>query len=316
MAYPDSKKAWHQIVQTLSTEAGQKVTPLCRLFGNSTQAYYQHQVHDPSVGIRTQLYVQYARHIRHQAPRIGGVKLYHLCQKSFGDLHLGRDAFIELLREEGLMLRIRKRRARTTDSTHSYRLYPNLIRGVLPIRANEVWVSDITYIPTQQGFCYLSLITDLYSHRIMGYKLAPTLQYIHTEQALQEAIEQVLQEGGSLQGLIHHSDRGGQYAYPSYIQLLLQHHIQISMTQQGDPLENAVAERVNGILKQEWLNRYDFLNKEQVEPFVRQAIHFYNYQRPHASVNMLTPMEAYHRNGVLKRCWKNYYPCANGSAAE
>ena len=246
--------------------------------------------------------IEYVKDIRRLSPRIGCDKLFIMCKGYFGELFtIGRDAFHRILRESGLMLRIKKRRCRTTDSTHSYPLYPNLIRHFAPTASNQLWVCDITYVWTMTGFCYLSLITDAYSHKIIGHTLAPTLAYRYTEEALDKALEST---NGNLKNLIHHSDRGFQYAYYSYTNKLKQHHIRISMTENPDPLENAIAERVNGILKQEWLNFHEFTDMEHVQRILEPAIEFYNDRRPHASIDFLTPNQAQERVGVLKNRWK------------
>lgn len=246
--------------------------------------------------------------VRGRAPRIGCQKLFEMCRGYFGlKFTLGRDAFYKLLRESGLMLRVRRRKTRTTHRDLYAPFYPNLIKGLSPTAANQVWVSDITYIWSSQGFCYLFLITDLYSHRIMGWKLCDSLKYKNAEDTLRQAIATA---GCSLRGLIHHSDRGFQYTYPDYMTVLAEYGIQVSRTEHGDPLENAVAERVNGILKQEWLSLYTFANAEDVRRILTGAIEFYNQERPHASNNWLTPAQAYMQEGPLERKWKNYYPCA------
>lgn len=221
----------------------------------------------------------------------------------------GRDAFIGLLREKGLMLRLKKRRyATTTDSDHGMPTYPNLIREFIPDKPNQLWVSDITYIDTLFGFVYLTLITDAYTREIVGKELAKSLHSVHTQQALREAIHTaVIDRGKNLEGLIHHSDRGKQYACYEYIKILNKHRIRISMTENGDPLENAIAERVNGILKQEHLNFYEFKSFEEVEEAVEKAANFYNTKRPHLSIEGLTPAQARERTGELKRKWKTYY---------
>jgi transposase InsO family protein len=235
---------------------------------------------------------------------MGCEKLFVMCREFFKDLFcIGRDAFYRILRESGLMLKLKKRhKTRTTDSTHKYPRYPNLIRGFVPEKINQLWVSDITYIWTDEGFCFLSLVTDAYSHKIVGWKLAPTLAYRHTEEALHGAIDSSTKP---LRGLIHHSDRGVQYAYPAYTEVLKKEGILISMTENSDPLENAVAERINGILKQEWLYLHDFENIEAVRAVLEPAIGFYNTRRPHASNNFLTPQQAESKEGVLENRWKN-----------
>lgn len=233
---------------------------VCRLFGVTRQSYYQR---GESYYVREsykELVYHYLLSVRQDMPSVGCFKLYEMAKAHFGILPFGRDAFFGLLREKGLMLKIKKRRrVKTTDSNHAYRKYPDLVKGSgrALTSACQLWVSDITYIPLKgegRRFCYLSLVTDAYSRKIVGWQLGEGLQYKHTEQALRNAIDQSLSQGFSLQGLIHHSDRGVQYAYPEYTRLLTSHGCRISMTQTGDPRDNPIAERVNGILKTEWLN--------------------------------------------------------------
>lgn len=247
--------------------------------------------------------VEYVKEIRKDAPRIGCQKLFVMCKSYFKNFFtIGRDAFYTILRESGLMLRLKRRRhCKTTDSTHSYPLYPNLIRGFVPTGKNQLWVCDITYIRIAKDFCFLSLVTDAYHHKIIGFSLAPTLAFHYTEQALDMALSTT---EGKLDKLIHHSDRGFQYAYNSYTDKLKKNEIKISMTENPDPLENAVAERVNGILKQEWLNFHEFSDIEHVRRILEPAIEFYNNKRPHASINFLTPNQAQEKTGRIKNRWK------------
>ncbi|KAA6336425.1 hypothetical protein EZS27_015420 [termite gut metagenome] len=190
-----------------------KVSSLCGLFGVSRQAYYQHKEVDFKKLALREFIISYVREIRKEAPRIGCEKLFVMCREYFGDLFsIGRDSFYRILRENNLMLRLKKRKVRTTDSTHPYPRYPNLIRGFVPEEINQLWVSDITYIWTHTGFCFLSLVTDGYSHKIVGWVLAQSLAFHDTEEALWQAISKA---DKPLTGLIHHSDRGGQYAYKS-----------------------------------------------------------------------------------------------------
>ncbi len=215
----------------------------------------------------------------------------------------GRDAFIEILRKNGLMVHIRRRRRyKTTDSNHHYRKYPNLIKDVVPQRPDEIWVSDITYIETEEGVCYLSLITDAYSHKIVGWALGPTLETTYPLEALRMALATI--DGETAHRLIHHSDRGCQYCSDAYVAELKSHGVSISMTQSGDPKDNAIAERVNGILKGEFLNAYRFTCIEQVRTAVDRAVHYYNYERPHRSLNMDTPIKMAQKEGAYTyTCW-------------
>jgi transposase InsO family protein len=241
---------------------------------------------------------------RHLQPRLGARKLLLLMQSFIQQHHLtlGRDAFFQLLRKHGLLVRKRKTRVQTTFSRHGYKKYQNLITAYAPLAPNHLWVCDITYLPLADSFAYLSLITDAYSKKIVGHCVSRTL---HTDGCI-KALKMALADCKNTAALIHHSDRGTQYCCTTYTNLLKRSNIRISMTENGDPLENAVAERVNGILKQELLPAIYpcFLSAEQG---VAKAIEVYNTLRPHSSCNMLTPAEAHQKEGVLKKHWKNYY---------
>ena len=241
---------------------------------------------------------------RMEDPGIGAFKLYLILCDLYGrDQMMGRDSFYKLLRRKKLMLKPSKGR-RTTNSNHRYRKHKNLIKGFMPDARNQLWVSDITYIPLKDTVCYLHLITDAYSHKIIGWCMAPGLHAVYTLSALNQAIKQVGSE--PLSGLIHHSDRGVQYCCDLYVQTLTDHHIAISMTEDYKPTENAVAERVNGIIKQEWLYKMGVFEKlEEIEKKMSQIIDSYNTKRPHMSNNMLTPEKAHQGTGVLKKYWKN-----------
>lgn len=279
---------------------------LCGLFGASKQAYYQHVDGNIKSLALCRFIIEFAQDIRGKAAAIGGEKLWVMYNQYFGkDYSIGRDAFLKVLKQHNLMLKAPKRSCRTTDSTHGLPTYPNLIKDLTINRSNQVWVSDITYIRLREDeFCFLSLITDAYDHEIVGAYVGPTLAAIHTIEALRQSYKnRSIQQGDSL---IHHSDRGVQYASFGYINELRQKGIRISMTQNGDPKENAIAERVNGILKKEFLNQYSFQTIEQVRQAVQEAVTFYNTKRPHRSLDMLTPEQAYGKTGVIKKRWRSY----------
>jgi len=218
----------------------------------------------------------------------------------------GRDAFIEILRKNGLMVKIRRRRRyKTTDSSHNFHKYPNLIKDIIPSRPNEIWVSDITYIETGEGVCYLSLVTDAYSHKIVGWALGPTLETIYPLQALKMALSSISRLDACR--LIHHSDRGCQYCSHAYVEILTSRGVSISMTESGDPLENAVAERVNGILKREWIYKMTIPSIEECQSLLKRIINFYNNERPHMSIDWQTPAKAHEQIGLQKRCWRSPY---------
>ncbi|KAA6332012.1 hypothetical protein EZS27_019433 [termite gut metagenome] len=231
-------------------------------------------------------------------PRIGGAKLHYLMNQE--GYRISRKTLFSILRTNSLLVRKRKKHAVTTDSRHWMKKYPNLINGFDFESPNLLWVSDITYIKVKGEFAYLSLITDAYSHKIVGYCLYHTLESEGTIMALQMAIE-ATPENKRI-GLIHHSDRGSQYCCNDYVKLLKNNHIRISMTENGDPYENALAERMNGILKAEWLDMEEYTDFLQAQERISQIINIYNQVRPHANCNMLTPIEAERHRGKLKKC--------------
>jgi len=262
---------------------------------------------------RTQQYIgdemmlMYVRGIRARQPRMGTRKLYWLLKAVMKDngIKMGRDKFFTLLRTHGLLVKPRRRRVRTTDSNHVYRKYPNLIKEYEPCEPEQIWSSDITYVSTVTGFVYVSMVTDQYSKKIMGYHVHATLEAEGPLQALSMALKN---RSHPETRLIHHSDRGIQYCSEEYIGLLERNGIQISMSAPSNPYENAVSERVNGTIKMEfYLNGY-FRNIGQVRKAVREAVFLYNNHRPHASCDFLTPEQAHQRHGQLKKRWRKYPP--------
>jgi len=279
---------------------------ICRLFGITRQAYYKNIKYQKKVITEDHIVLQLIWTIRKDHPRMGGRKMHFMIREEMDRLNIkmGRDAFFDLLSSEHLLVQQKRRKHITTNSKHWYKKYPNLIREITPNRPNQVWVSDITYIKTNQEFLYLFLISDAYSKKILGYRLAKNLDSTHAVNSLQDAIKNACQP---ILGLIHHSDRGIQYCSKEYIDLLNKHGIAISMTENGDPLENPIAERINGILKDEYLNDK---SNNQSKLDIKQlcyAIEKYNRLRPHLSCEMLTPEAAHRGHGNLKRMWKNYY---------
>jgi putative transposase len=278
---------------------------MCELFGKSRQAYYQRLKYNYKEEVKSEILLQLIAKERKLMPRLGGRKLLFRIQPRLpGELYLGRDSFFDFLREKGLLVRKRRNRARTTFSNHWLRKYPNLVRDFVPQKAHQLLVSDITYIETLEGFGYLSLVTDGYSRKIVGWALGSTLEAKHTVIALQMAVRQ-LPKG--TQDIFHHSDRGVQYCCEDYVKILKNNHFKISMTENGDPLENSIAERVNGILKDEWLYHMKLETLAETHRQLAQIIKTYNQQRPHTSLDMNTPECAHNQVGVIKRQWKNYY---------
>lgn len=247
-------------------------------------------------------------------PRLGGRKLLERVRPQLPtELMIGRDSFFDFLRKNHLLVRQRRTRIFTTDSKHWLHKYSNLVKDVVPERPHQLWVSDITYIKTAEGFMYLSLVTDAYSRKIVGWALGDTLEASHSIRALKMALKQLPRTSRSL---YHHSDRGVQYCSEPYVKLLKINDINISMTENGDPLENAVAERVNGILKDEWLNDIKIKSNKQLSYDLTRIISIYNSMRPHSSVSMFTP-ESVHSQGLkVERKWKNYYKNRQGASKQ
>lgn len=280
---------------------------ICDVFGKTRQAHYKREKRREFLVMQQAMVVKLVEEIRVELPRIGGRKLYHLLKKPLLEhgIDIGRDKLFFILSECGLLVKKRRRRKPiTTDSDHPFYKYPNLIKELTILYPNQVWVSDITYISLAPGFCYLSLITDAYSRRIVGYSLWRNLSKEGPLNALKMAIAQL--EGKRSSPMIHHSDRGLQYCCADYIRILELNCIAISMTLNGDPYENAQAERVNGILKTEFNLDRGFRSFEIALESVTRAIQSYNFARPHASCNYLTPDEAYSLNGEIKKRWKHY----------
>jgi transposase InsO family protein len=243
---------------------------------------------------------------RKDFPRMGGRKLLIYLQPRFKtmDIHIGRDAFFELLYRNFLLIRRPRNKKKTTYSDHWMHKYPNLIAGYTPDAPNRLWVSDITYIDMEDRFGYLSLITDAYSHKIVGWHLAPTLASSGTLSALKMALHNLK---GKHPELVHHSDRGCQYCCSAYINMLTRRKIKISMTESGNPLENAIAERVNGILKTEWLYGKKTSNRQEHVSFIGRVIDLYNHHRPHQSIGYMVPALVHQTGMRTERKWKNYY---------
>lgn len=276
---------------------------LCGLFGVSRQAWYDAQKRTDKSGAESALILSEVQRIRVELPSVG-VEVLHHQLRAFRLQHgikMGRDKLAKLLRENNLLIRRKPRRAKTTWSSHSLRKYPNLIKERNVSTCNQLWVSDITYIPLVRGFAYLSLITDAYSRKIVGWQLHESLQAEGPLLALKMALKS---SRSPLQGLIHHSDRGVQYCCGDYIDLLRSNKVKISMTEQGDPYENALAERINRTIKEDMLLNRAFADFTSAEQKVRRAIANYNTLRPHGSCNYLTPEQAHTRVGPLPLRWR------------
>ena len=281
------------------------IKKVCRQFGKSRQAYYQLEKRHIKRNVGEEIVLTYVRGIRKSQPRIGTRKLHSMLGSVFEEngIKIGRDKLFALLKGNGLLVKPRRRKKITTDSAHGYRKYQNLIREYVPCEPDQIWASDITYVSTSQGFVYVSLVTDQYSKKIMGYHVHPTLEAKGPLKALKMAMRNRHHQETNL---IHHSDRGSQYCCEEYVNLLKHNKIQISMSAPGNPYENAVAERVNGIFKNEFYLDSNFHSIKHVSRTLKETVAVYNNNRPHASCDYLTPEQAYNQRGLLKKRWKSY----------
>jgi len=277
----------------------------CTLFGIDRQVYYRRI---KRTGIRQLLASQVVNmvlKIRNTMPRIGAKKLYYLLKIELSRLKIGRDKFIDILRANHLLVTPKRSYHITTNSHHRFRKHQNQILDLQISRPEQVWVSDITYIGKRENPCYLSLITDAYSKRIMGFNVADNMNAHSSLTALKNAIKKRRDKDKTL---IHHSDRGIQYCSDQYQKLLYENNIKCSMTENSDPYENAVAERINGILKQEFnIDKFN-LKLAVMKVLVKNAIEIYNNKRPHYSNYMLTPSQMHQQNKIEMRTYKRKTP--------
>jgi putative transposase len=281
-----------------------KVSPceICRLFGYSKQAYYKRTSHQLKSGPDKEYLKSLVMSVRQKLPKTGGRKLHYMLKDDLKryQIKIGRDKLFDFLRDQYLLIPKVRRYYKTTNSRHWMRKYPNLIKEIKLNEPEQVWVADITYLRIKEKTYYLHLITDAYSKKIVGYNLSDNLMACSTLEALKMAVSNRKYN----KNLIHHSDRGLQYCSKEYTQYLSQSKILISMTQNYDPYENAIAERVNGILKEEFGLSEIFEDFENLKKQVQQSILFYNQIRVHLSINMLTPNQAHLQNQIKLKTWK------------
>lgn len=278
---------------------------LCGLFGKTRHAHYDHLWRSRNDSLKEEIILQLVCEIRRSLPRLGTRKMLFLLapQLASHDIEAGRDYLFGLFDAHKLLIRQRRRKAFTTDSRHWMHQYADLTKGMDITHAEQLWVSDITYIRVQNQWGYLSLITDAFSRKIMGYCFRADMLALGPIAALQMALDTRSYSG---QALIHHSDRGSQYCSKDYVDLLTGKEISISMTQSGDPYENALAERMNGILKGEFNLYSSSSGFEQTYGKIHNSIKAYNEMRPHGSCDYLTPCQAHQQGNVLEKRWKQY----------
>jgi len=264
---------------------------LCLAHNVSRQAYYQHLQAEAIVRYEEEIILQWVLEVRRRQPRIGGRKLLFMIEPKLekAGFKLGRDGFFDLLRKNNMLIKRRKKYHYTTNSNHPFKRYQNLIADLKVVRRDQVFVADITYIDTNDGFLYLALLTDAASRKIVGFDDSDSLAVEGSLRALNASLADVTDTSS----LIHHSDRGVQYCCYAYTGLLQSKKVRISMAEKGNPYENAMAERVNGILKLEFLLDQIYPSKAVAREAVHEAIHIYNYERPHGAINMLTPVQMY-----------------------
>lgn len=280
---------------------------LCALFGKTRQAFYKWRPSDFTERAMEEVLVEEVRRVRETAPGIGSSTLYPLLLNIFGrDNMPGRDKFYALIKARGLQLK-KRRSYRTTHSRHKFRKWKNLIKEFAPTAPNQLWVSDITYIKMTDGVAYLHLITDAFSRKILGWKLAASLEARHTLDAFNMAAREAAAMGVDFSRLIHHSDRGVQYCCGLYVSRLLALGVHISMTEGYKPTDNAKAERVNGIIKQLFINGQRFTEISEVYYALSRGIAFYNDVRPHSGISHEPPSKV-HRGevGCPEQLWKDY----------
>lgn len=260
------------------------------MFGKTREGYYSVSKEKRNqLNLTEKKIVEQARLLRSEAPGIGAYKMFVILKDIFQDIMPGRDKFYKIMHENRLMLKPERKR-HTTNSNHNYRKYKDLTKGLVVDRPNRLWVADITYIETDEGVVYLHLVTDAWTHEIIGWILSDSLMAANTKAALEMGIEHA--DGADLSSMVHHSDRGSQYCCNAYVELLKSVKASISMTEDYKPTDNAIAERVNGIIKQEWLYRMKRpRNLEEARNLIKDIVDFYNNKRPHMSNGMMTPKQ-------------------------
>ena len=249
--------------------------------------------------------------LRTVMPRLGTRKAYHILKASLQALHVGRDKLFSILKANNMLITPKRNYRITTDSHHRFRKHKNLIENMSLVEPEQVWVSDITYIGGRDRNCYLALVTDAYSKKIMGYDVSNSLAAEGSLRALDMAIKKRKYK----RSLIHHSDRGLQYCCNDYQNKLRKKKIKPSMTESYDPYANAIAERVNGILKQEFLLEEHQVNIQTMKSLVKEAIHIYNTKRPHWSCYMKTPEQMHQQDHVKIRTYKRKNSCRSRPTA-
>jgi putative transposase len=264
-----------------------RISEICTCFGLTRDAYYKYSKRCKQREVVATKVLKLVKEERKEQPRVGGRKLHEALHPLFifEGIKVGRDKLFDILREHEMLIRRKRASCKTTDSYHRFHKYKNLVKDMQVTAPNQVWVSDITYIRTIKGFCYLALITDMYSRKIVGYDLSDTLELTGCLGAFKRAQKTARPAAG----LVHHSDRGIQYCSNQYVDELKKHGVLLSMTEENHCYENAMAERVNGILKDEFYLDQCFYSTEHARIAAKNAIEIYNSKRLHISLGYKTP---------------------------
>ena len=294
-----------QTIDHYHSQTKETIVSACRLFGVNRQVYYRRKKMVQTNQERACKVISLVQAVRALMPRIGTRKLYYLLQEELSELGVGRDRLFDILRANHLLIKSKRSYRTTTNSYHRFHKHKDLVTGIVPQKPEQIWVSDITYIGNRYNHRYLALVTDAYSKKIVGYDLSSSLSADGAIRALKMGIKQRSYVNNTL---IHHSDRGLQYCCDDYQDLLSKKKIKCSMTESYDPYSNAVAERVNGILKLEFqLENYN-VKLPVMKQLVENSIQIYNTMRPHYSCYMKAPEQMHNQSEIKIRTYKKTEP--------
>jgi len=281
-------------------EYKENLTATCRLLGINRQVYYRAQRSSANRRSTAAQVIELVKEVRLEMPRLGTRKLYHILKPELQNLHVGRDRLFTILKSNHMLIAPKRQYHITTNSHHRFRKHKNQVPKLRLQKPEQLWVSDITYVGNRKNPMYLALVTDAYSKKIVGYDLSDSLCTSGSLRALKMGIVSKKYN----YKLLHHSDRGFQYCSNEYQRILAKHRINCSMTESYDPYENAVAERVNGILKQEFLPENTNIKIEIMNKVIKNAIEIYNNKRPHLSCAYHTPNQMHQQNKIKIKSYK------------
>ncbi|MEH0158730.1 IS3 family transposase [Limibacter armeniacum] len=288
-------------------EHGWSKVECCELLGVNRQFYYRCKQEQKKREALTVKVLELVTQVRMRQPRLGVRKLYTILEQELRTLDVGRDWLFDILRANHMLIKPRRRYHVTTNSHHRFRKHKNLTQHLEVKRPEQLWVADITYIGTRQNPMYLALVTDAYSKKVVGYDVSNSLNAQGAIRALKRGLQQ---REYPAEALIHHSDRGLQYCCDDYQEMLDDAQVTCSMTEKYDPYQNAVAERVNGILKQEFIRGIQINDIQLMKKIIKQSIDIYNTERPHLSCRMKTPEYMHLQREIKIKTYKKENPPA------